>query len=84
MSLTELYGNSFWTFVLPVLEDLHKNREGASNWTVISKAIEKLGICAKELHSRKETDAFFEVFKLRQSIHAPKLAFTLPCDNKGI
>lgn len=65
MSLTEMYGNSFWTFVLPGLEDLHENREGASNWAIISKAIEKLGICAKELHSRKETNGFFEVFKLR-------------------
>lgn len=44
----------FRILALPVLEDLHKNGEGASNWSVIAKAIEKFVTHAKELHSSKE------------------------------
>lgn len=49
--------------ILPVWEDLHKNREGASNWSTIAKAIEKLGIYAKELHSSKEPLVIFFLLK---------------------
>lgn len=46
-------------FAVTILEDLHKNGEGASNWGIIAKAIEKLGIHAKELRSSKEPRIFF-------------------------